>query len=49
MFGRLVFLRLWVRNSYVWGLVFLRLGVRNSVGWELVFLRLGFRFFKLGG
>ena len=32
MFGGLVFLRLGVKNSYVWRLDFLRFGVRNSVG-----------------
>ena len=37
----LVFLRLKVRNSYVWKLRILTFGVSNSYVWGLVFLRSG--------
>ena len=52
----LVFLRLRVKDSYIWGvrdsyvlgLVSLRLGVRDSYVWRLVFLRLGLRILAFG-
>ena len=43
------FLRLRVRDSYVWGLVFLRLGVRDCYPSWLVFLRSRVRDFYVWG
>ena len=42
-FFRLVFLRLRVKDFYVWGIGCLRLGVSNYYVWRLVFLRLGIK------
>ena len=45
----LVFLRLMVSNSYVWGLVFFCLKVSDSYVLGLVFLRLGLEILTFRG
>ena len=48
-FGGYILLRLWVSNSYVFGLHFLRLKVGNFYAWVLDFFRLGVSSSYFGG